>query len=389
MRVAIITNLFPPIQTGSAYWAEELAAALAGAGDEVVVVTCRVGGAPEVERRRGVTVHRLPPVKRLPALRLFMNFDQFYLLWSRANLERTMSILREQRVELVHQCGQLLDSILLTRQACRRLDLPSVCSIHTKIYHPGSRLYDAVLRAADKTAVRRLAISGFDCVIALDKTIADYVSETYRPRRVVIVPPCIDSRLVEVAAADPASDGRLHVLSVGHVTEMRNRAELFPALAELRKGGRELRLTVVGKILTEGAKRMIDALGLSDDVHFTGEVARDRLIDLLRSAHFEAHWLDIPGIGTAALEAMALGLPIITHGYEGIYGGEVPFRHGENVMFVDPRSPGAVRDAACALARDPALRGIIGANARRLVKTHLTWEPTVAKIRSHYESVLG
>ena len=47
MRIALVTNLYPPIQTGTAHWTRELAYHLARAGHAVVVITCAVKGSDE------------------------------------------------------------------------------------------------------------------------------------------------------------------------------------------------------------------------------------------------------------------------------------------------------------------------------------------------------
>src|SRR4051812_44439789 len=98
MKIALVTNLFPPIQTGSSYWVQQAAESLARLGDEVIVITCSLSGVEEVEIRGDYMVYRLPSVRHLPRHRLFMGFNQFYLLYSPSNLERVVSILRDHQI---------------------------------------------------------------------------------------------------------------------------------------------------------------------------------------------------------------------------------------------------------------------------------------------------
>jgi glycosyltransferase involved in cell wall biosynthesis len=386
VNVALMTNLFPPVQTGTAIWAREVATALARAGDRVVVITCGTAARLVVEDLDGVVVYRLPAVGHLPRREVFFNFDQFYLMWSPANLRRVMAILRAHQVDVVHQCSHILDSILLSVGACRRLDLPSVCSLHTKLGHPGHRLYDTLFKAIDRSVLAALMRS-FDLVISGDVGSLAWAQGRYGVKNVGLVPLSLDAAILREPPAQPGRSGEVRILSVGHLTEMRNRRELLAALATLQGAGRAARLTVAGKVLFDGAQAMIDEYGLTDRVDLVGEVPRGQpLFDLFRAAHFEAHWLHSPGVGTATLEAMAVGLPAVTYAYHGIYG-DVPFRHGENIMFVDPARPDTVLDAVRALAEDPALRARIGRNARQLVQDYLTWDRTISTLRQFYARV--
>src|SRR5208283_3629853 len=88
----------------------------------------------------GIVVYRLPAILRLPRLRFFMNFDQFYLMKSRANSEALKDIIKNHRIDLLHQSNHLLDSIFMTQKASAALDLPSVLTVHSIIRHSGNPL---------------------------------------------------------------------------------------------------------------------------------------------------------------------------------------------------------------------------------------------------------
>ena len=388
MRIALVTNLYPPIQTGSSFWTRELARYLAASGDEVVVITSGDAGKTVSKEENGFTVYRLPRVLRLPKWNLFLRFDQFHLFHSRRNLEALVSILRNHRVEMVHQCGQLLDSIYLTRAACRKLALPSLCTLHTKIYHPESRIYDALFRAADAWWIRRYAMSGFEAVVGLDKPIADYARRVYRPRRLEVVPVCIDDGILDSIQAASPEAAPVRILSVGHVTEMRNRLELLSAVAALRSEGIDLRLMIIGKVLTEAARDYIRGACLSEAVEMPGELPREKVFSYMSASQIHGQWIDYPGLGSSTLEAMAAGLPVLAYGTEDIFG-DVPFRHLENIVFVDPYRPETVKCALRRLASDPQLRAAIGRRARALVRDHLTWSVTVHKFRALYRDLIG
>src|SRR5437016_4636091 len=106
MRVALVTNLYPPIQTGTAHWTRELAHHLSRAGHSVTVVTCapRATAHDHPAQDGPVTVYRLPS-RRLPASQLLLGFDEFYIANTAANRQRMRKIMERHEIELTHQCG--------------------------------------------------------------------------------------------------------------------------------------------------------------------------------------------------------------------------------------------------------------------------------------------
>jgi glycosyltransferase involved in cell wall biosynthesis len=386
MRIAIASNLYPPIQTGTAYWTQELAETLVKLGHQVVVVTVHEGRELVSEECNGVKVFRLPPVWKLPTIKFFLNFNQFFLMNSRSNVEVMRKILRDHDIEVIHQCGQLLDSLLMTRKLALELGIPWVVSLHSLIRHPFLP-YHLVMGLLDRTVVRYF-MRGCDGIIGLCEITEAYGQSMYRPKRTTIVPLCISDSITEEPEIDPTQPSEfIHIVSVGHVTEMRDRTDLLDAVAILLREGMKLRLSIVGKVLTKKTLEKIDELGIGQQVNLLGEMKRDQLFNLLRTAHIEAHWLYFPAIGCASQEAMGLGLPVISYSSETIYGKDVPIRHGENIWLIDVDSQASIVAGIRTLATNPELRKTIGTNARVLIQNYLTWSSASRKLIEFYRAV--
>lgn len=392
MRVAIVSNFYPPIQTGSCYWAQNLARAHVAAGDEVIVVT--VGDNRELveEQEEGFTIYRLPAVFRLPRLDFFMKFDSFLLMNNRANRQRLHDLLLRHDIEIVHQSNHLLDCIFLVDAVCRRLDLPWLCTIHGAIRHSGSQLYSAVMRIVDRLYIRR-TMERADAIVSMDAEIADYVASTYRARRETTIPlaSMTTAFLEGLPRADPGhvpEDGRFRVASVGHVTENRDRTDLVRAARIMRDAGVDVHFEIIGRLLTDRAPELAKELRVEDCFTFHGELPRETMLELLVDVQAEAHLFFMPGLGNATLEAMAVGLPTMCFGYQGIYG-DVPLQDGENILFADLHRPETIATPLARLATDPQARARIGRNARELVATHLTWDTVILRYRSLYADLLA
>jgi len=390
MRVALITNFFPPIQTGSSHWAKDWASWFAKSVGEVIVITASQANKVTASEEDGIVVYRLPAILRLPRLRFFMNFDQFYLMKSRANSEALKDIIKNHRIDLLHQSNHLLDSIFMTQKASAALDLPSVLTVHSIIRHSGNPLYSFVMGAIDRSLIKR-TVSRYNAVVSLEKETQKYVDCTYGGVRSELIPLCCMSSdlLDRLPTAEPAKlseGGLLRIASVGHVTENRNRCELITAVPVLLQYGHNPMLEIVGNILTSVPQQLVTSLGISDHVRFMGPIPREQVYSHLSGVSIEAHLCLIPGIGIASQEAMAVGLPILAPAYEGIYG-DVPLKHGENIMFASPDDQESVNRALLELASSPELRTTIGANARELVRKYLTWDVIIHRYRTLLEEI--
>lgn len=387
MRIALVTNLYPPIQTGTAHWTRELAHHLSRAGHSVIVIACaadpQLASVPESDGP--VTVYRLL-ARRLRASRLLLGFDEFFVANTAANRRRMIEILTAHDVQIVHQCGHLLDLTYATPRVARQLGIPCVCSVHTIIHSPTSRVLDWIMRTVDRTVVRRYGPGRYDALIALDAEVRAYIERTYRHPNVRTVLVSIDDDVLHQQASNAVSSPPFRILSVGHVTAMRSRLDLIEAVERLHGHRVPVELVIVGKTCDNAAQAYVKSRGLGNIVTFTGELPRDDVFELARSCHMEAHWITVPGLGTATLEAMALGLPVMAWAFPGLYG-EVPLQDGVNLLFAKPGDVGQISTQIERLITSPERRIAIGAAGRQLVRQYLSWETAVRTLERIYGDV--
>ena len=98
---------------------------------------------------------------------------------------------------------------------------------------------------------------------------------------------------------------------------------------------------------------------------------RDDVPDLLAAADLFAFPSLYEGTGGAAIEAMALGLPIVTSDIDAMR--EV-VDDRRNALLVPPHAPGPLADAIAALLDDPARRLAFGASSREIFEARFTLE---------------
>ncbi len=375
MRIAVVNNFFPPRASGSAHLSESLASGLAQRGFEVLVVTASFEDAPAEETRDGYRVVRLDSWS-VPKSKLTMRFDVNFVSTPR-NAGRLFRILDDFRPDVIHQHGQFFDLTFLASVYARRRGIPAVLSVHTRLEHP-SRVHGEILRLGDVTLVRAFMEMSHPHVVIMDEPMRRYVAERYKvpPERMVPIPVGVDPG--RFAAVDGTAvrerlgiGDRPMLLSIGHVIPLRDRLALVEALPLLLEKHPDLATVVVGTVYDERFLRRAEELGVRDNIILTGGVAKHEIPGFVAAADVEAHDLQGLGLGTASLEVMAAGVPVVSVVRADNFPG-VDLRSWENVVLVPADDPRAFADAVVSLIDDPELAARIGAAQRKLIEDHFT-----------------
>jgi len=164
----------------------------------------------------------------------------------------------------------------------------------------------------------------------------------------------------------PESEGPPLILGVGRLVEKKGFVHLVRAMARLRDAGAEAACWLIGEGPERGAlRREIDALGLRDRVELKGWMTEG---ELKMVAYEQAAVLAVPsvvardgdrdGLPNVALEAAAIGLPIVATDVGGI--GDL-VRDGHTGLVARPADPDHLADRLRAALTDPD-----GAMARAL-----------------------
>ncbi|MBD1876695.1 glycosyltransferase family 4 protein [Nodosilinea sp. FACHB-131] len=164
----------------------------------------------------------------------------------------------------------------------------------------------------------------------------------------------------------------LVVGTIGRLTRQKGFAYLVEAIAQLRPRFPKLRLLIIGGELSTDPEpfqaellSLVQGLGLQDCVVFTG--FRDdtpELLGLLDVFTLPTYFGE--GLPRSILEAMAMGLPIVTTDIRGCREAVIPH---ENGLIVPPKDSDALARAIAQLLGDRALRQQYGAASRQRVET--------------------
>ena len=369
MRVAIITESFPPDLNGVAHSVQRVAEHLVDRGHEPLVV------APRPPRQAPDPGSFPYPVARVPAVPL-PGYTSFRLgLPSR----RVSDALIRHRTEVVHLASPVFLGAHGANVA-RRLHLPAVAVFQTDLpsYARAYRLGRAGeafawwwLRGIHEEAARTLAPSTVTATGLLGRGIGN----VWLWGRGVDTVRFDPARRSERVRAELAPGGEMIAGYVGRLANEK-RVDLLAGITALNG----VRLVIVGggPIEAQLREQMPGAL-------FLGERRGDELAEIFASLDIFVHSGPYETFGQTLQEAAACGLPVVAPAA----GGPLDLvDDGVTGYLVPPGDADAFTTAVARLAADPALREAFGAAGRRKVLGR-SWSALTDELIGHYAEVCG
>jgi len=231
--------------------------------------------------------------------------------------------------------------------------------------------------------------------IAVSKTVKADVEHYLRlpPERVRAVPlaaaPCyrpLDDAATLAAVRAKYGLPERFILNVGALEPGKNQATLLRAFHRLKGQSLHHRLVIAGPPAWryERLLRLVDKLGLGDEVRFLGYVPVEDLVALYNLADLFVFPSLYEGFGLPPLEAMACGLPVVAStapALREVLDGAA--------LLVQPQYVAGLAEAMAAALRDPGVSGRLrDAGLQRAAL--FSWERTARETAAVYhEAVAG
>ena len=225
-------------------------------------------------------------------------------------------------------------------------------------------------------------------LLVSNRTTINFLPATDRPRCILMPANAVSPRDAATPPRERTTQGgRLELIYVGNCVSRRALPIVFEALREFRPD--EVRMRVVGNgEALEAWKQEATRLGVQNRVEFTGGVDADTV----RRYYDEADALAFPSLrdsgGSALLEAMTRGLPVICLDWGG--PAEMVDEHsGIRLPVNDPDETVARLVAALRrLKAEPEWGRQLAAAARERALTLYTWEGKGAALDTIYNRIL-
>ena len=241
-----------------------------------------------------------------------------------------------------------------------------------------------------KTLILRRA----DAVMALSRYLA---AETCRYARldhdrVSLCPWGVDLdqfQPVSNGRASPDASAPIIIGFAKHLEPKYGPEYLLRAIPEIRARHSAIRVVLLG----EGQMRhqledLCRSLGIADVVDFVGGVPHDQVpgymgrmdIFVMPSVH------DSETFGVAAIEAQAMGVPVVATRIGGVPEAVLDDRTG---LLVPPRDPAALAGAVIRLIDNPDLRRSMSGEGRRFVAQCYDWRKNAGRVEDLYADLLS
>jgi colanic acid/amylovoran biosynthesis glycosyltransferase len=186
----------------------------------------------------------------------------------------------------------------------------------------------------------------------------------------------------------------LFLFSVGRFVEKKGFHVLVEALARLKDGGKQFRCVIAGDgPLYEETRDRAEAAGLLDRLELPGAMPQERVKELLQAADafvlpcVVAKSGDRDGIPVALMEAMALGVPVVSTYVSGI---PELIQDGENGLLVSEGDVEALAQALEHILDEAPLRESLARRARTSIETEFNLDTIAGSLeRLFRESIHG
>lgn len=234
-----------------------------------------------------------------------------------------------------------------------------------------------------KKMVKKISSNVFKKIVAVSPSVKEHMimEEGMAKDRITIIYNGIDlarfkSKEKQVFSSPPI------LINVSRFETQKAHEYLIRAFKKIEN--RQWILWLVGEgSLKPEIEQMVKDMGLSDKVKFMG--LRHDVPNVLAQADifvFPSLW---EGLGIAALEAGAVGLPIVATKVEGI---KDLFQDNKNALLVEAKDEGALAEAISWMLEHPDKAMFLGRQAQNLVKENYGIKTMVEKYEKMYKSFL-
>lgn len=367
MRIAYLTQSYPPMISGAAISAEQIAESMVQRGHQVLVVAASDREYPYHTYKQNITV------TRLPSLRNPLRVGQRLILCPHC----AMQILKQFDPDIIHVHEPVQMGMLAIGYAIRTR-IPLTITAHQLPWFVASYLPEAFRPGVEKIlwAFARLILSRYTSVIAPTWTIATVIEQqtgikpdviSYGLDLEIFHPPLSSHPETATRAKLNLPANAPIILHVGRLDIDKRVDRVIRATAQpIRES--DAHLLVVGDgYQKHHLVRLCKELGIERRVHFTGFLPPDCLPDIYRIGIMFVTASEIETQGIVLLEAAASGLPIIAANATCI--SEIVHDH-RNGFLIEPRNIPAFSDAITSLLDNPEHSQRMGQESRILAREH-------------------
>jgi phosphatidylinositol alpha-1,6-mannosyltransferase len=375
----LLTEIFPPFQGGSGNWFYEMYSRL---DSNVVVITQKVDGKPEVEKVGNLKIYRVDfSPKSLRDMGIFSIYGIRYYL---RLLRLVRRICKNEKIEVIH-CGRVLPEGLLA------MFLKFVFGYKYLVYIHGEDIEGALLSKEYRILVSR-ALKYADKIICnsknSNKLLAKWGGDLLLKTKLLY--PGVDTEKYKpFENSNKPYQGKTVIVTISRLQKRKGHDLLLDALPVIKNKIPNIHYLIVGSGEERARlKEKIISNNLSNCVELLDGITNDQIITYYNYADLfvlpnRRVGNDIEGLGIVLLEAQSCGVPVIA----GDSGG--------TVETIDINKSGVVIDCTCTdviatkiieMLQSPDKLKSMGGSARKHILNNFSWKTQIQNANHIFDS---
>jgi glycosyltransferase involved in cell wall biosynthesis len=380
----MLTWEYPPKSVGGlAEHVSCLSRGLYKLGDEVHVLTCEAGAAPQEDYDRGVFVHRVSPL-------MLQNED--FIKWvmhlNFALLEKAIGLM-DGGFDIIHAHDWL--TLYSARVLKKAFSIPMVCTLHSTEYGRNNGIRTDVQKYI--SSVEWMLTYEAWKIVTCSSYMRHEVNRVFNApwEKIWVIPNGVDLQAFRFEfdwlpfRRNFAGDQEKLVFYIGrHVYEKGLQVLVEASYRIIREIG-DVRFVLAGTgPMTDEIKNRVWCMGVQDHFVFPGYIDLDTKNRLFRVASAAVFPSLYEPFGIVALEAMAAECPVVVSDTGGL--GEL-VRHEEDGLKAIPGSADSLADNLIRLLKSEELANRLKRNALWQVQEKYDWDKIAVLTKSMYQMV--
>ncbi len=369
MRILMLNYEYPPLGGGASPVTKSLAEELVKLGNSVDVVTMGFKGLKQKEEINGVTVYRVPSIRK--QLGVCQTHEMLSYCYSAYRF--LPELLNQNKYDICHTHFIIPTGVV---SYLNKSKIPYIITSHgsdVPNYNPDRfgmqhKLLKPIWKEIAKNA---------ECIISPTQFLRDLILENFGEENhcnaIEVIPNGINPENFTPKKKEKK------ILVVTRLFERKGVQYVIDAM----KGINDYRLVICGdgpykQNLVERIKR-----SGSDNIEMLGYVSNERLKHEYETSSIFIFSSSAENFPVVLLEAMASGCAIITTNVTGC-----PEVVGDAAILIEPKSSESIKNALIELINDNELIIKLGLNARKRARNNFYWEKIALSYSKVYENVL-
>lgn len=357
---------YPPLGGGASPVTRSLAEELVKLGHGVDVVTMGFKGLKQKEEVNGVTIYRVPSIRKEQGVCQTHEMLSYCISASRLLPE----LLKENKYDINHTHFIIPTGIV---SYLNKRKIPYIVTCHgsdVPNYNPDRFGLQHKLLKPFWTKI----VKDAKCITSPTEYLKNLILEGYHHDDIKVIPNGID-----LEDLDPKKKEK-KILVVSRLFERKGIQYVIDAVKDIK----EYELVICGDgPYRKQLEEQISKLDVSN-IHLLGYVSDERLKYEYETSSIFVLPSSAENFPVVLLEAMASGCAIVTTSTTGC-----PEVVGDAALFVRPKSSEDIRNAMVKLIEDDELRSKLGFKARKRVEENFTWKKIAQDYVKAYEDCNG